>query len=125
MITRINYGQSVAMSGLAGAVALAGSNAELWAIKGGNWLLAKGLLELTKPTLHLHEGIELISDKGDHYVLTSDKGKDYECDVTVVATPLDEINITFVPPVLVPYRRMQHTYTTFIRGLLNPVSVPF
>ncbi|KAJ4786431.1 Prenylcysteine oxidase [Rhynchospora pubera] len=120
VITRINYGQSVAMSGLAGAVALAGSNADLWTVKGGNWLLAKGLLELTKPTLHLHEGIESISDKGDHYLLTSDKGKEYECDVTVVATPLDEVNITFVPPVSIPYRRMQHTYTTFIRGLLNP-----
>jgi prenylcysteine oxidase / farnesylcysteine lyase len=122
VITRINYGQSVAMSGLAGAVALAGSNADLWAIKGGNWLLAKGLLELTNPTLHLDEGIESISDNCDHYVLTSDKGKEYECDVTVIATPLDEVNITFMPPVSVPYRRMQHTYTTFVRGLLNPVS---
>ncbi|XP_078179315.1 farnesylcysteine lyase [Carex rostrata] len=120
VITRINYGQSVAMSGLAGAVALAGSNADLWSVKGGNYLLAKGLLELTNPNLHLHEGIESISDKGDHYVLASDKGKEYECDVTVIATPLDEVNITFVPPVSLPSRRMQHTYTTFIRGLLNP-----
>lgn len=110
------------MSGLAGAVALAGSNADLWSVKGGNYLLAKGLLELTNPTLHLREGIESISDKGDHYVLASDKGNEYQCDVTVIATPLDEVNITFVPPVSLPSRRMQHTYTTFIRGLLNPVS---
>lgn len=40
VITRINYGQSVRMSGLAGAVSLAGSGGGLWAVEGGNWQMA-------------------------------------------------------------------------------------
>ncbi|KAF8660051.1 hypothetical protein HU200_058137 [Digitaria exilis] len=40
--------------------------------------------------------------------------------VTVVATPLDEVNITLSPPISIPQRKMQHTHATFVRGLLNP-----
>uniref|UniRef100_A0ACD5Y489 Uncharacterized protein n=1 Tax=Avena sativa TaxID=4498 RepID=A0ACD5Y489_AVESA len=120
VITRINYGQSVSMSGLAGAVSLAGSESGLWAIKGGNWQLAAGLLKTANANLHLQEGIDSIFDAGDYYVLKSNKGQEYNCKVTVIATPLDEVNITFVPPISVPPRKMQHTHTTFVRGLLNP-----
>jgi prenylcysteine oxidase/farnesylcysteine lyase len=122
VITRINYGQSVSISGLAGAVSLAGSESGLWAIKGGNWQLAAGLLKTANATLHLQEGIDSISDAGDYYVLKSNKGHEYNCTVAVVATPLDEVNITFTPPVSIPPRKMQHTHATFVRGLLNPVS---
>jgi prenylcysteine oxidase/farnesylcysteine lyase len=122
VITRINYGQSVSISGLAGAVSLAGSESGLWAIKGGNWQLAAGLLKTANATLHLQEGIDSISDAGDYYVLKSNKGHEYNCTVMVVATPLDEVNITFTPPVSIPPRKMQHTHATFVRGLLNPVS---
>ncbi|KAJ3681478.1 hypothetical protein LUZ60_015967 [Juncus effusus] len=120
VITRINYGQSTSMSGLAGAVALAGSNSELWAVKGGNFQLAEGLIKLTNSTVHLKEEIELISDQGDFYLLKSNKGSEYNCDVAVVAMPLDEVNITILPSVEIPSRSMQHTFTTFVRGLLNP-----
>lgn len=120
MITRINYGQSVSISGLAGAVSLAGSESGLWAVKGGNWQLAAGLLKTANATLHLQEGIDSISDAGDYYVLKSNKGHEYNCKVTVVATPLDEVNITFSPPISIPPRKMQHTHATFVRGLLNP-----
>ncbi|KAM0911355.1 hypothetical protein ACQ4PT_013514 [Festuca glaucescens] len=120
VITRINYGQSVSISGLAGAVSLAGSESGLWAIKGGNWQLAAGLLKTANATLHLQEGIDSISAAGDYYVLKSNNGHEYNCTVTVVATPLDEVNITFTPPVSIPPRKIQHTHATFVRGLLNP-----
>ena len=123
VITRINYGQSMRISGLAGAVSLAGSESGLWAVKGGNWQLAAGLLKTSKATLHLQEGIDSITDAGDYYVLRSNTGSEYNCTVTVVATPLDEVNITFSPAISIPPRKMEHTHATFVRGLLNPVSV--
>ncbi|CAL5070964.1 unnamed protein product [Urochloa decumbens] len=120
VITRINYGQSTRISGLAGAVSLAGSESGLWAVKGGNWQLVAGLLKTSNATLHLQEGIDSITDAGDYYVLRSNTGNEYNCTVTVVATPLDEVNITFSPPISIPPRKMQHTHATFVRGLLNP-----
>ena len=123
VITRINYGQSPRITGLAGAVSLAGSESGLWAVKGGNWQLAAGLLKTSKATLHLQEGIDSITDAGDYYVLRSNTGSEYNCTVTVVATPLDEVNITFSPPISIPPRKMEHTHATFVRGLLNPVSL--
>ncbi|XP_010270293.1 PREDICTED: farnesylcysteine lyase [Nelumbo nucifera] len=120
VITRINYGQSVSMSGLAGAVALAGSGGGLWSVEGGNWQIPAGLINHSDVTLHLDEEIDSISYLGDYYKLNSTKGNSYTCQVTVVATPLDELNIWFYPPVSIPERKLQHTYTTFVRGLLNP-----
>ncbi|WOL17869.1 farnesylcysteine lyase [Canna indica] len=120
VITRINYGQDVSISGLAGTVSLAGSDSGLWSVDGGNWQLAAGLIGHTNATLHLHEEIDSISYTGGYYELNSTKGNSYTCEVTVIATPLDELNITFIPPVSVPSRRLQHTFTTFVRGLLNP-----
>ncbi|KAJ6798338.1 farnesylcysteine lyase [Iris pallida] len=119
VITRINYGQSVGISGLAGAVSIAGSDPGLWSVDGGNWQLAAGLINHSKTTLHLHEEISSIVDAGGYYVLNSVKGNNYSCKVTVIATPLDELNITIDPPVVVPSRKLQHTFTTFVRGLLN------
>lgn len=45
------------------------------------------------------------------------------CEVTAIATPLDELNIQFTPPISIPERHLQHTHATFVRGLLNPVSI--
>lgn len=121
VITRINYGQSVNMSGLAGAVSLAGSGGGLWSIEGGNWQMAAGLIRSSDVALHLSEEIELISDFGDYYELNSSKGNSYKCEVAVIATPLDEINLLFTPtPWMLPERKLQHTHATFVRGLLNP-----
>ncbi|KAL5982745.1 hypothetical protein ACLOJK_016821 [Asimina triloba] len=120
VITRINYGQNVTMSGLAGAVSLAGSDAGLWAVEGGNWQIADGLIRRTNASLHLHEEIASISSVDGYYLLNSAKGNSYSCDVAVIATPLDEVNISFSPPISVPKRKMQHTHATFVRGLLNP-----
>lgn len=120
VITRINYGQSVSISGLAGAVSLAGSGGGLWAVEGGNWQMAAGLINRSDVALHMREEIESISYVGSAYELNSTKGNSYKCDVTVVATPLDELNISFNPKISVPDRKLQHTHATFIRGLWNP-----
>ncbi|THG07376.1 hypothetical protein TEA_000376 [Camellia sinensis var. sinensis] len=120
VITRINYGQSVSISGLAGAVSLAGSGGGLWAVEGGNWQMAAGLINTSDVELHLNEEIASISYLGDYYELNSTNGNSYTCDITVVATPLDEINIRFTPTFLIPNRQLQHTHATFVRGFLNP-----
>lgn len=120
VITRVNYGQSVSMSGLAGAVSLAGSGGGLWSVKGGNWQMAAGLVKDSDVRLHLEENIESITSHGTHYELNSTQGNSYTCEVTVVATPLDEVNIRFSPPISIPDRSLQHTHATFVRGLLNP-----
>ncbi|XP_011015450.1 PREDICTED: farnesylcysteine lyase-like [Populus euphratica] len=121
VITRINYGQSVNISGLAGAVSLAGSGGGLWAVEGGNWQMAAGLINSSDVELYLHEEIDSISVLGEYYELNSTKGNTYSCEVAVVATPLDESSIQFSPPVSVPMRQLQHTHATFVRGLINPV----
>jgi prenylcysteine oxidase/farnesylcysteine lyase len=123
VITRINYGQSVNISGLAGAVSLAGSGGGLWAVEGGNWQMAAGLINSSDVELYLHEEIDSISYLGEYYELNSTKGNTYSCEVAVVATPLDESSIQFSPPVSVPMRQLQHTHATFVRGLVNPVSI--
>ncbi|KDP29468.1 hypothetical protein JCGZ_19297 [Jatropha curcas] len=120
VITRINYGQSVFISGLAGAVSLAGSGGGLWAIEGGNWQMAGGLINGSDVELHLHEEINSISYLGGYYELNSTKGSSYMCKVAVIATPLDELNIQFTPPISIPERQLQHTHATFVRGLLSP-----
>ncbi|KAH0922980.1 hypothetical protein HID58_022998 [Brassica napus] len=120
VITRINYGQSVLISGLAGAVSLAGSGGGLWSVEGGNWQMAAKLINHSDVTLHLNEQIESVSHLGDYYELKSAKGNSFKCDVTVVSTPLDEVDIQFSPAISIPKRDLQHTHATFVRGLLNP-----
>lgn len=110
------------MSGLAGAVSLAGSGGGLWSVEGGNWQMAAGLINRSNVELHLGEQIDSVSNLGEHYELNTTKGASYLCEVVVVATPLDELNIHFAPEISIPERKLQHTHTTFIRGLLNPVS---
>ncbi|ESQ31514.1 hypothetical protein EUTSA_v10004131mg [Eutrema salsugineum] len=95
VITRINYGQSVLISGLAGAVSLAGSGGGLWSVEGGNWQMAAKLINHSDVTLHLNEQIDSIS----HH---------------------DEVDIQFSPAISIPKRELQHTHATFVRGLLNP-----
>lgn len=122
VITRINYGQSLRISGLAGAVSLAGSGGGLWAVEEGNWQMAAGIIKHSDVELHLHEEIESVSSLGEYYELNSTKGNSYACQIAVVATPLDELNLRFIPSISIPERKLQHTHATFIRGALNPVS---
>ncbi|CAI9090142.1 OLC1v1024846C2 [Oldenlandia corymbosa var. corymbosa] len=120
VITRINYGQSVSISGLAGTVSLAGSGGGLWSIEGGNWQMAAGLINQSNIVLHLNEEIKSLSNNAGLYELNSSSGGSYTCHVAVIATPLDEVNLKFTPSVSVPKRKLQHTFATFVRGCLNP-----
>lgn len=85
--------------------------------------MAAGLINQSDVTLHLNEEIKSVSYLGDYYEINSTRGSSYTCNVTVVATPLDEVNIQFFPPISVPERKLQHTHATFVRGLLNPVNI--
>lgn len=116
---RINYGQNVSISGMAGAVSIAGSQGGLWAVVGGNWQLADGLIRHTNASLSLNHKVVSVTAVEEKYELAFEQGT-ATCDVVVMATPLDESKITFIPSVNLLKRHMQHTYTTFVRGLLNP-----
>lgn len=85
--------------------------------------MAAGLINRSDAALHLREEIESISYLGEYYELNSTVGNSYTCEVTVVATPMDELNIQFSPQISIPKRELQHTHATFVRGLLNPVSI--
>lgn len=86
--------------------------------------MAAGLINHSDVKLHLNEEVKSVSFLGGNYQLNTMKGKIYPCGITVVATPLDELKIHFLPEISIPERKLQHTYTTFVRGLLNPVSTP-
>lgn len=121
LIVRINYGQNVSISGLAGAVALAGSGDDLWKVKEGNWKVPDGLIKYTNSSLHLGEEIVSVTctEEGVYDLGLQSGGQTSKCDAVIIATPLDEVNISFTPPVEVSGRSLQHTYTTFVRGLIN------
>lgn len=85
--------------------------------------MAAGLINRSDVALHINEEIKSISYLGSFYELNSTKGNSYKCEVTVVATPLDEVTISFSPAISIPERKLQHTHATFVRGLLNPVSI--
>ncbi|KAK9029867.1 hypothetical protein V6N11_031311 [Hibiscus sabdariffa] len=118
ILTRINYGQSVSVCQLARTVSLAEYEGGLWAIKGGNYHMVAGLIKSSNISLHINEEIEFISYLGEYYEFHSTKGNSYSCDATVVATPLDEVNIQFTPSVSIHARKLQHTHATFVRGIL-------
>lgn len=120
-MTRYNYAQTTKINGLAGVVSLAAMTGGLWAVEGGNWQMAAGLINRSDVELHLHEQIGSISHLGNYYELNSNKGVSYTCEVVVVATPLDELDIHFSPSISIPQRKLQHLDVTFVRGILNPV----
>lgn len=122
VIMRINYGQNVSISGLAGAVSLAGSGDDLWAVEGGNYQVPAGLIKLSNASLFLNYEVVSIDSQEGSYKLVSSTNERKDCDAVVIATPLDEVPIRFIPKLKLPSRQMQHTYTTFVRGLINPVS---
>lgn len=117
---RINYGQNVSISGLAGGVSLAGAQGGLWAVVGGNWQLADGLIHHANASLLLNHEVVSVTAVDKKYEVGFEGGGNVTCDAVVMATSLDESKILFTPPVNLFQRRMQHTFTTFVRGLLNP-----
>ena len=85
--------------------------------------MAVGLINSSDVSLHLNKEIESISYLGEYYELNFKKGNNYSWEVTVVATPLDEVNIQFTPSISIHGRKLQYTHATFVRGRLNPVCI--
>ncbi|KAK6474792.1 prenylcysteine oxidase-like isoform X1 [Huso huso] len=128
-VTRVNYGQSVSIPAFVGAVSLAGAQANLWAVEGGNKLVCSGLLKEAKANL-IHAQVTSVSlvsaDTAQYqvsYTTEKDKGSAMY-DIVIIATPLQEgmANITFEnfePPIPELPGAYHHTVVSIVHGYLN------
>lgn len=136
--TKVNYGQLPAqLHSLVGAVSLAGTQGDLWRIKGGNYRLPECLIKLSQANLHLHTRVTEVSrpnqtTTGHRYRLhleePSESGpprpatRDY--DLVIVARPLTpdqpsplKLPASAVSPPLAPADgRYHHTYTYLVHA---------
>lgn len=128
-VTRVNYGQSVSIPAFVGAVSLAGAQANLWAVEGGNKLVCSGLLKEAKANL-IHAQVTSVSlvsaDTAQYQVsYTTEKEKGSAMyDIVIIATPLQEgmANITFEnfePPIPELPGAYHHTVVSIVHGYLN------
>ncbi|MBN3302501.1 PCYXL protein, partial [Amia calva] len=137
-VMRVNYGQSVSIPAFVGAVSLAGAQANLWAVEGGNKLVCSGLLNAAKANL-IKAKVTTISPQaaGDafqyrlSYSPVDEKGTEGGAaaaaelyDIVVVATPL-QVNGTglsfegFDPPLPEIGGSYHHTVASIVHGYLN------
>uniref|UniRef100_A0AAY4BT89 Prenylcysteine lyase domain-containing protein n=1 Tax=Denticeps clupeoides TaxID=299321 RepID=A0AAY4BT89_9TELE len=116
-IMRVNYGQNISIPAFVGAVSLAGAQANLWAVEGGNKLVCSGLLKLAKANL-LHAQYQI-----SYATETEQLSELY--DIVVVATPLQPSvgsGISFqgfepeLPAITGAYH---HTVASIVHGYLN------
>lgn len=125
-ITRVNYGQDPGeMNGFSGAVGLAGSGADLWAVDGGNVQIVEQLLKLSKAEVLLNTKIEsVMSTKvdGKNMLKLESERDSWLCDTVVLAAPYETADVKF-PEALAKSlsvdREFQRTHATFVRGYLN------
>ncbi|CAM4672012.1 hypothetical protein PO909_008568 [Leuciscus waleckii] len=130
-IMRVNYGQNISIPAFVGAVSLAGAQANLWAVEGGNKLVCSGLLQLAKANL-IQSPVTTISlrSAGDYhqYELTYDSQNEKTSelyDIVVVATPLQQnvnsgISFHGFEPQLPEMTGSYHqTVASIIHGYLN------
>ncbi|XP_067899050.1 prenylcysteine oxidase-like isoform X2 [Heterodontus francisci] len=129
-VMRVNYGQSATIPAFVGAVSMAGIQAGLWAVEGGNKLVCSRLLDATKAHV-THATVTSISlhHSGDKslyqvkYENEEEGGYDFY-DIVVIATPLhrETTNITFsglTPPVTDFPGHYQHMIVSVVHGYLN------
>ncbi|XP_048399735.1 prenylcysteine oxidase-like isoform X1 [Stegostoma tigrinum] len=129
-IMRVNYGQSVTIPAFVGAVSIAGVQAGLWAVEGGNKLVCSQLLDSAKVNV-VHTTVTSISlhSSGDkslyqvNYENENEGGYDFY-DIVVIATPLhrETSNISFsgmTPPVTDFPGHYQHMIVSIVHGYLN------
>lgn len=130
-VMRVNYGQNVSIPAFVGAVSLAGAQANLWAVEGGNKLVCSGLLKLAKANL-VQAQVNTISPQNNgesvQYQLTYTSGAEKEAelyDIVVIATPLQESvgsGVSFQgfhPPLPSIPGAYHHTVATVVHGYLN------
>ncbi|PXF47096.1 Farnesylcysteine lyase [Gracilariopsis chorda] len=124
-ITRVNYGQDIyQMNGMSGAVALAGSGQDLWAVQGGNYQVVEKLLDASHTNLNLGVEIEHIAKVDNAYELHSGKKK-WMCDAVILATPVELTSMglpSHIAKKAEANRKFQLTVATFIRGSLNKAT---
>nr|XP_046161665.1 prenylcysteine oxidase-like [Oncorhynchus gorbuscha] len=130
-VMRVNYGQNISIPAFVGAVSLAGAQANLWAVEGGNKLVCSGLLKLAKAnviqaqvtTISPHAAGESTQYQLNYATLT-EKGSEFY-DIVVVATPLQSSvgsGISFqgfepqLPDIAGSYH---HTVASIVHGYLN------
>ncbi|XP_034148961.1 prenylcysteine oxidase-like isoform X2 [Esox lucius] len=130
-VMRVNYGQNISIPAFVGAVSLAGAQANLWAVEGGNKLVCSGLLKLAKANL-IQAQVTTISPHAAgestqyqlNYATPTEKGSEFY-DIVVVATPLQSSvgsGISFqgfepqLPEMAGSYH---HTVASIVHGYLN------
>lgn len=130
-IMRVNYGQNISIPAFVGAVSLAGAQANLWAVEGGNKLVCSGLLKLAKANLIQSPvtTVTLRTTGEDHqYELTYSSQSEQTSelyDIVVIATPLQQ-NVNsgisfqgFEPQVPEMVGSYHQTVASIIHGYLN------
>lgn len=121
-ITRVNYGQDIyQMNGMSGAVAMAGSGQDLWAVQGGNHQVVQKLLHASHANVNLGVDIEDISKVDNKYELHGG-GKKWTCDAVILAAPVELTSMrlpSHIASKADANRKFQRTVATFIRGSLN------
>ncbi|XP_077353527.1 prenylcysteine oxidase 1 isoform X2 [Festucalex cinctus] len=141
-LTRQTYGQSVRISGLAGAVSLAGADSGLWAVDGGNKRVCSGLLYHSKSEL-IRARVTNVSFKlrpsktvattGFYEVnYVGDTGAGHSMyDIVVIATPLHpgKSDISFSglsSPVASQFPGIYHqVFSILVHGVLNTSYLGF
>lgn len=125
-VTRVNYGQDPAeMNGFSGAVALAGSGADLWAVEGGNVQVVEGLFASAGVQLLLNKSVQRILSKewdGKKTLEVQADGDSWTCDLVALAAPYELTDITLpkgLAEALDVDRKFHRTYAAFVRGFLN------
>ncbi|XP_051956648.1 prenylcysteine oxidase-like [Xyrauchen texanus] len=130
-IMRVNYGQNISIPEFVGAVSLAGAQANLWAVEGGNKLVCSGLLKLAKANL-IQSQVKTIALQsiGDYhqYEITYNSQNERTSelyDIVVLATPLQHnvnsgISFHGFEPQLPEMAGSYHqTVASIIHGYLN------
>jgi len=122
---RVNYGQMPdSVHAFVGSVALAGAEGELWAIKGGNHVLAEKLFTSSGATL-MKENVQKISrnSNGTWNIATSEE-KLLNYDLVILATPMttdtQNMSIEGLDEEVNFPGKYHHTVATLVDGDLNP-----
>uniref|UniRef100_A0A8C5MKL2 Prenylcysteine oxidase 1 like n=1 Tax=Leptobrachium leishanense TaxID=445787 RepID=A0A8C5MKL2_9ANUR len=129
-VVKANYGQSVAIPALVGAMSLAGAQGNMWAVEGGNKLVCSGLLKLSKANV-LHAKVTAISPHTSeknplyevHYDQEGARGSELY-NLVIVAAPLHKSGYqisfsNFQPPIQAPVHSYHRVVTSIVHGYLN------
>ncbi|CAG2119641.1 unnamed protein product [Medioppia subpectinata] len=129
-ISLVNYGQDVSIPAFVGCVSFAGAGEQLWAIKGGNKLLAKQLAHNSEATISLNTRVNSVTQLDANLFelsVTDEKSGQTSTrryNSVIIATPLTENQLKFINfstnfNVNFPKRQYHRTVSTLVAGHLN------